>query len=91
MAAALHHLTKPPDHAVTNFWAQLDEIRLGEIVRLFEQDQALVECFAPEGGDCSIDGCCRLKSRLRRAEARFLDEMNQSTRADIALPTQAAA
>lgn len=68
-----------------------DEIRLGEIVRLLEQDQALVECFGPEGGDCSIDGCCRLKARLRRAEARFLDDLNQSTLADIALPAQAAA
>ncbi|WP_281841467.1 RrF2 family transcriptional regulator [Sinisalibacter aestuarii] len=67
------------------------EIRLGEVVRLLEQGQALVECFGPEGGECTIEGCCRLKSRLRQAESRFIDDLNRSTLADIALPRQAAA
>ena len=62
------------------------EIRLGEVVRLLEQGQALVECFAPGGGDCTIDGRCRLKGRLRAAEAAFLAELDRSTLADIALP-----
>src|SRR5690606_39026851 len=31
------------------------EIRLGDVVRLLEQGQALVECFRPGGGDCTID------------------------------------
>lgn len=66
-------------------------IRLGDVVRLLEQGQALVECFGADGGDCTIDGRCRLKARLRSAEARFLDELNGSTLADIALPSQAAA
>ena len=67
------------------------EIRLGDVVRLLEQGQALVECFGPDSGNCSIEGCCRLKARLRRAEARFIDDLNQSTLADIALPERAAA
>ncbi|MCB1380152.1 MAG: Rrf2 family transcriptional regulator [Alphaproteobacteria bacterium] len=67
------------------------EIRLGDVVRLLEQGQALVECFGPNGGDCTIEGCCRLKSRLWRAEARFIEALNQSTLADIALPERAAA
>ena len=46
--------------------------RLGALVRLLEQKQALVECFAPGGGECTIIGCCRLKARLRSAEAAFL-------------------
>ena len=46
----------------------------------------LVECFAPGGGDCTITGCCRLKARLRSAEAAFLTHLNDSTLADIALP-----
>lgn len=66
-------------------------IRLGDIVRLLEQGQALVECFGADGGDCTIDGCCRLKSRLRQAEARFLNDLNRSTLADIALPVKTAA
>ena len=61
------------------------EIRLGAIVRLLEAGQPLVDCFAPGGGDCTINGRCRLKARLRAAEAAFLDDLDRSTLADIAL------
>lgn len=61
------------------------EIRLGAIVRLLEQGQPLVECFAANGGDCTISGRCRLKARLRAAEAAFLADLDRSTLADIAL------
>ena len=61
------------------------KIRLGEVVRLLEAGQPLVECFAPGGGDCIIDGRCRLKGRLRAAEAAFLAELDRSTLADIVL------
>ena len=60
-------------------------IRLGEIIRLLEEGQPLVECFATNGGDCTIDGNCRLKARLRLAEAAFLADLDRSTLADIAL------
>ncbi len=65
-----------------------EEIRLGAIVRLLEERQALVECFGTSG-DCIIDGRCGLKARLRRAEAVFLAELDRSTLADIALPRRA--
>lgn len=61
-----------------------DRIRLGALVRLLEESQPLVECFAT-GGDCSIDGRCRLKARLRAAEAAFLADLDRLTLADIAL------
>ncbi len=64
------------------------EIRLGEIVRLLEEGQPLVECFGPNAGTCSIDGRCRLKARLRSAETAFLDDLNRTTLADIALAAQ---
>ncbi|OUS19662.1 Rrf2 family transcriptional regulator [Rhodobacterales bacterium 59_46_T64] len=67
------------------------EIRLGDVVRLLEQGQSLVECFGPKGGDCTIDGCCRLKSRLRQAENRFIADLNGSTLLDVALPRRAVA
>ena len=67
------------------------EIRLGNVVRLLEQGQALVECFGPAAGGCTIEGCCRLKSRLRQAEARFIEDLNRSTLLDIALPARVAA
>jgi Rrf2 family nitric oxide-sensitive transcriptional repressor len=49
-----------------------------------------VECFALGGSDCTITGCCRLKARLRSAEAAFLADLDRSTLADIALPAPAA-
>ena len=61
------------------------EIRLGAIVRLLEAGQPLVDCFAPGGGDCTINGRCRVKARLRAAEAAFLADLDRSTLADIAL------
>jgi Rrf2 family transcriptional regulator, nitric oxide-sensitive transcriptional repressor len=63
-----------------------DQIRLGEVVRLLEEGNALVDCFALEGGDCTITGRCRLKGRLRAAEAAFLAELDRTTLADVALP-----
>ena len=67
------------------------EIRLGEVVRLLEAGHALVECLGPGGGDCSLDGRCQLKFRLRAAEAAFLADLDRSTLADIAVPDRAAA
>ena len=61
------------------------EIRLGDIVRWLEEDQAIVDCFMPGGGTCTIKTCCRLKARLRAAEAAFLADLDRSTLADIAL------
>ncbi|GAB4229516.1 MAG: hypothetical protein Kow0032_10720 [Methyloligellaceae bacterium] len=61
-----------------------NEIRLGALVAALEEGQPLVECFA-SGGDCSIEGQCRLKARLRSAEAAFLADLDRSTLAEIAL------
>jgi Rrf2 family transcriptional regulator, nitric oxide-sensitive transcriptional repressor len=66
------------------------DIRLGEVVRLLETGQPLVECFAPAGGSCVIDGQCRLKGRLRAAEASFLAELDRTSLADIALARRSA-
>lgn len=67
------------------------EIRLGAVVRVLEEGQALVECFGPGGGACRLGGCCRLKSRLRSAEAAFLADLDRTTLAEIALaPSRAA-
>jgi Rrf2 family nitric oxide-sensitive transcriptional repressor len=61
------------------------DIRLGALIRLLEDGQPLVECLAPDGGACNIEGRCRLKARLRAAENAFLADMDRSTLADIAL------
>ncbi len=67
------------------------EVSVGSVVRLLEEGQPLVECFAANGGDCTITGCCRLKARLRSAEAAFMADLDRSTLADIALPAGSTA
>ncbi|TYB82413.1 Rrf2 family transcriptional regulator [Maritimibacter fusiformis] len=66
-----------------------DQIRLGQVIRTLEEGQSLVECFAPGRAACSIDGHCRLKARLRGAEAAFLAHLDSATLADVALPAPA--
>lgn len=63
-----------------------DQITLGDVVRVLESGQALVDCFAVDGRTCSISGCCRLKARLASAETAFLTDLDRSTLADVALP-----
>ncbi|MFC3615366.1 RrF2 family transcriptional regulator [Lutimaribacter marinistellae] len=59
-----------------------DDIRLGEVVSLLEADQALVECFAPQGNACTLTPTCRLKNRLAKAESAFIASLNMATLAD---------
>ncbi|OSP55854.1 Rrf2 family transcriptional regulator [Pseudoruegeria sp. SK021] len=67
------------------------DIRLGQTVGLLEEGQPLVDCFSPDGGTCSLGADCRLKGRLRAAEAAFLAELDRTTLADIALSPLTAA
>jgi Rrf2 family nitric oxide-sensitive transcriptional repressor len=62
------------------------DICLGDVVRLLEEDQPLVECFDANTNTCAFNGRCALKARLRAAEAAFLASLDQGTLADIALP-----
>ncbi|MGB3165981.1 MAG: Rrf2 family transcriptional regulator [Alteraurantiacibacter sp.] len=62
------------------------ELRLGDLVALLEEGQAIVECFGSGTSHCTIEARCRLKARLRAAEWAFLSDLNRSTLADIALP-----
>ena len=62
------------------------DIRLGDVVRLLEEDQPLVECFQSITNSCALDGRCRLKARLRAAERAFLTDLDRATLADITLP-----
>ena len=67
-----------------------DQIRLGDVVRVLEAGQILVDCFVGSGGGCSITAICRLKARMQSAERAFLADLDRSTLADIALPATAA-
>ena len=64
-------------------------ITLGEVVRVLEQRQALVECFRADGGGCVLTPRCRLKKRLAAARQAFLDELDATTLAECAYPAPA--
>lgn len=56
-----------------------DQITIGEIVRLLEEGQSLVECFRSDGGACVLTPACRLKKRLATAHQAFLRELDRTT------------
>jgi Rrf2 family nitric oxide-sensitive transcriptional repressor len=58
------------------------EVNLGAVVRRLERDQALVECFRPDGGACCFSPDCRLRGRLGRAREAFFAELDRSNLAD---------
>lgn len=58
------------------------DINLGEVARKLEDDFAVVECFSATGR-CRIEPVCGLKPLLGRAVAAFLNELDDTTLADI--------
>jgi len=62
----------------------LSDIRLGALVRALETDQAIVECFREDGGECVLDPGCRLRGMLRRARECFYESLDEHTLADCA-------
>ena len=58
------------------------EIKVGEVIRSHEQDQALVECFRPDGGACTLLPRCHLKGMLNTAKDAFYQYLDRYTLAD---------
>lgn len=67
-----------------------DELRLGTLIAILEEGQPIVACFGARENACTIDGQCRLKTRLREADRAFIADLNRSSLADIALPAPLA-
>ncbi|MCB1368992.1 MAG: Rrf2 family transcriptional regulator [Rhodobacteraceae bacterium] len=63
-----------------------DQLRLGSLIDILEEDQPIVACFADKNSSCTIEAQCRLRTRLRSAERAFIADLDRSTLADIALP-----
>jgi Rrf2 family nitric oxide-sensitive transcriptional repressor len=63
-------------------------ITIGEVVRALEGASALVECFREDGGACALTPRCRLKARLAAAREAFMRELDKTTLADCAYPSQ---
>ena len=58
-------------------------LKIGDVVRRFEPDFRLVECFDPAANDCIITQACRLRGTLERAMAAFLECLDAVTLADL--------
>ncbi len=58
------------------------ETRLGEVVRLVEDDMALVECFGT-GSTCPLTAGCHLATALTEARQAFVDALDRHTLADL--------
>jgi Rrf2 family nitric oxide-sensitive transcriptional repressor len=60
-----------------------DQIGLGEVVRMTEEESALVECFHATNNSCVISGPCRLKGVLARALKAYYAVLDEYTLADL--------
>src|SRR5262249_38237846 len=61
-------------------------IRLGSVVRSTETDFAMVECFAPLNGNCSIYDGCKLRGVLKQALDAWFETLDGYTLADLIEP-----
>jgi len=58
------------------------DIRIGDVVRCLDKEQALVDCFREGWNDCALLPRCRLKGMLARAKHGFLRELDRFTISD---------
>ncbi|MFC5385002.1 RrF2 family transcriptional regulator [Aquamicrobium segne] len=60
-----------------------ETIGIGALVRLIEDDFALVECMQAQGNQCVISPCCKLQKMLSEALCAWLAVLDTYTLADI--------
>ncbi|HQT81986.1 MAG: hypothetical protein B7Z60_06925 [Ferrovum sp. 37-45-19] len=58
-------------------------ISIGEVIRLTEPDMNLLDCFDQETDHCKISSVCKLKGVLKKAQYRFLQELDQCFLSDL--------
>ncbi len=63
-----------------------DQITVGQVVREFEPDFRLVECFDPDTSGCRIQRACVLKGAFGDALDLFLGRLDQTTIAELVNP-----
>ena len=60
-----------------------DEIRLGDVVRLCEETDTVIDCVDKPGQPCRLYPACRLKGVLDEAAAAFFAVLDNYTLADL--------
>lgn len=63
-----------------------NKITVGEVVRAFEPDFRLVECFEPKTSDCRIRRACVLKDVFKDATDAFFEQLDTVTLAQLIAP-----
>lgn len=59
------------------------DVNIGEVVRCYEEDMRLVECFDEATNACPIAGVCSLAGVIDEALEAFLAVLDRKTLADI--------
>jgi len=59
------------------------DITIGEIVRLTEDNMALVECFGAATSNCKLIPICRLRNKFAEAFSAFIAILDATTIADV--------
>lgn len=59
------------------------EIRLGDVVRMFEVERGPVACMREGGERCRIERACLLRGAFQNAEAAFYRELDAYSLADL--------
>ena len=62
------------------------QLRLGDIVRMAENDLRLVECFDATHNRCRMVPACQLQHTLNKALGAYFAELDRVTLADLAWP-----
>jgi len=60
-----------------------EEINVGSVVRMIEQDFVLLECFDKDVNHCIISPACKLKHVLQEALSAFFAVLDQYTLDDL--------
>lgn len=60
-----------------------EDIGIGEVIRLTEEDFTMVECFDPASNTCAIARPCRLRGMLSRALDAYLGVLDEYTLANL--------
>ncbi|MEL6201179.1 MAG: Rrf2 family transcriptional regulator [Pseudomonadota bacterium] len=66
-----------------------DEITVGQVVRVAEDNMAIADCFDSEEQDCPLVASCRLKVAFEQALGAFLDVLDDVTIDDLSKPSAA--
>lgn len=64
----------------------VDQIKIGEVIRLTEQSMDIVECFSVNSNGCVLSSQCRLANILDEALQSFFAVLDGYTLSDISTP-----